>query len=148
MVSSKFSVKPPPLRVPAVCKKKLEPPEEEEEGNPDPTAPLMDWYDFDVTWLWFHYVFSGQIELTQTSETHWEGTTEDPDNGQRVTFDCNTETKEFAAWLAHFVGGAQMVSAIKNIGPYPEHPNFDTEVFEYYVPLFVGKKDGRIYNNS
>lgn len=146
MVSSKFSQGLPPLRPPPVCKKKLPPGGEEDEGNPDPDDVMENWYDVDVTWFIYRYIFSGTVALEWFMINNWRTPTPPPADGEWASFSWNPDTRRFNAGLKHFVGGVQKVVLTITDAPIPDNPNFNTEQFDYVSALWVGKKHGRIYN--
>ncbi|MHC4405935.1 MAG: hypothetical protein ACYTG0_40355 [Planctomycetota bacterium] len=145
-MGGKFSRPHHAFRVPDVCKKKRPPGGEPPSGDPDPADPVDNWYDVDVTWWIFHYVFSGTLTLNKQYDHHWASHTVPPANGEAATFDWFPGPKTFSAWLAHYVAGVQRVALQITNEPYPANPNFDTGIFVYLSPIWVGKKDGRIYN--
>lgn len=146
MVSSKFSQGLPPLRVPPVCKKKLPPGGEEQEGNPDPNPEIRFNYDVDITWWIYHWVFFDTLILTFDFQWTWSWPKENPADGERGYFMWFPTTKHFSAGLNHFEGGILRCVLTITDEPYPDLPSFDTEDFTMVSPPYVGKMEGRIFN--
>lgn len=146
MVSSKFSQGFPPLRVPPVCKKKLEPPEEEGERNPDPNEFVRNNYDVDISWWIYHWVFFGQLILEKQYNHHWHSASEAPPDGEWASFDWFPALKTFSAGLLHYEGGVLCCSLTITNEPYPDEPNFTTGTFDYTSPPYIGKMEGSIFN--
>lgn len=142
-MSSKFSRSKHAFRSPDVCKKKAEPPEDQ---NPDPADILESWYDCDIVWFIFHYVFSGTIVLEKLFANHWQTPTPPPTDGEWGTFDWFPIIPAFSAGLQHWVGGVNVATLSITGEPYVAQPDFDTGIFNYTSGLYTGKMQGRIYN--
>ena len=144
MTSSKFSRHAHAMRVPDVCKKKLEP--EEEECSYDPQEILENYYNVDVSWFIYHYVFSGMIILENYALNNWKTPTPPPANGQWGMFNHFPATEQFSAQLQHWVGGVQKLGINITGAPLPHNCPFNTEQFSYTSAIWQGMKFGRIYN--
>ncbi len=142
MVSSKFSVKPPPFRVPKICKKKTP----EQQGNAEPNDTLNHWYDVDVSWFFYHWVFSGSIQIEKQFDHHWQSVGPPPVDGQTGTFQWFPAGPAFSASVTHYQGGVQILTLNITNEPYSVVPDFDTGEFDYTSALWAGKKKGRDSN--
>jgi len=148
MVSSKFSRHAHAFRVPDICKKKLEP--DEEEGIPYPPPFVTYWYNVDVSWLFYHYVFSGSRLLEREATMYgnsWRYLDDPtpPADGQLAGFQHAPDSGQWNAWLRHYEGGVMRLTG-QNTGEIPGSPeDLTTGPFEInFGPIWLGTRDGNI----
>ena len=143
MVSTKFSRTKHAFRSPAVCKKKKE---EQEDCSYDPQDVLHNYYNVDVSWFIYHYVFSGVVILQNFALNNWKTPTPPPANGEWGNFQHFPATQQFSAQIKHYEGGVQKLGLNITGAPLPANCPFNTESFDYTSAIFVGLMKGRIYN--
>lgn len=146
MVSSKFARSKHAFRTPDVCKKKLPPGGEDEECNEDPEDEIVSWYDCDVTWFVWNYVFAGEMVIEKWAPNNWKTPTDPPENGEWATFQHFPALQLFSASIQHWVDGVNVLTINITGAPLPENCPFNTEEFDYTSPLWAGKKKGRVFN--
>lgn len=142
-MSTKFSRSKHAFRSPDVCKKKRPP---QPSGNPNPADQVESWYDIDISWFFYHYVFNGQLTINKIFDYTWVAPITPPTNGEVCWFMWYPAIEQFAASIQHFVAGVNVVTIVANSQPYPPEPNFNTGPFNYTSALYTGKMDGRIFN--
>lgn len=147
MTSSKFSQKPPPFKVPAVCKKKLlpggPPPPE---GDPLPADPCNCEFHIHGTWLGQPVDRDGDLPMDKLSEILWRSLVPAPPNGEIVDMHWNEDALRYAGIIRLYKNGNYWMNFVLGTTQYELDSNFDTGEFDWFNVLFVGSATGRYHN--
>lgn len=146
MTSSKFGGRLPPFKVPAICAKATPSGGELVECNENPDPIIAHAYEVDVTWFIYHWAFNGTLLLTLDYEWKWSWPKSMPADGEYGEMIWTPGNNRFASHIRNYQAGMITVAFTTNFADVPPNPCFDTELFVYPSPIWVGTKNGRHYN--
>lgn len=147
MVSSKFSQRRNPLKVPAVCRKPTPAGGAPPIGDPNPAEHMLCWYHVDCKWYIFDYQADGCVDLYRYNPTSWQSPLPKPQNGEWAFFYWWPAQWKFYVQVQHFEGGILKWSVARDWWPGLHEGNFNTGQFTFNYPTFwTGEKIGRVFN--
>lgn len=146
MTSSKFSVRPPPFKIPAICKKKKTGPPPPPPGDVLPQDPLELEFAIHGTLFGTRWDRDGPILLIKQSPTLWWAAIPPPANGEWARFDWNEGAPVYSGSLILYLGGIPSAVFNKSTTSYSWVPDFNTGLFNWENTFFAGQQEGKYKN--
>lgn len=146
MVSSKFSVKPPPFKVPAVCKKKRPPGGEPPGGEPLPGDVVNGHWWIHGWYAGVRVDREGMLPMPKINPMLYYSTWPAPPDGEFIWMNWNPATYAWSGTLYLYEGINLKYVFNSGIHIYTPNANFDTGRFNWNVINFVGQQQGRYAN--
>lgn len=146
MTSSKFSMRPPAFKIPAICKKAVERGVPPPPAEPLPQNPIAGNFSIHGTYFGARFDRDGPLPLADIDGFMWLSEDPPPPDGELIAMWWNPDVPQWNAAINLYEGGLLKVHLNTPTTSYDWVDNFDTGTFDWQNIWWIGEKTGRFSN--